>query len=138
MTNAIAKPLKILIVDDDKTFNRALEFRLTNAGFITETVFEGASALKVIQEKSYDLVVLDLVMPGMSGFEVLAEMRKINTQIPIIVLSLLHQEEDMKRVHDLGATKYFAKSSASFMGDLIKYVEGMSVGAPPAAPQSSI
>lgn len=122
----IPRPLKILVVDDDKVLNRTVEFRLRKAGFITEAVLDGKAALAAFGKTAFDLIILDLVMPGTPGLEVLKEIRKKNTQIPVAILSLLHQEEDMRRVSELGATKYFTKSSPNFMDDIIAYAEEVS------------
>ena len=127
MANGIPRPIRILIVDDDKTFNRTLEARLAKAGFRVETCFDGASALAAFSATRFDLVVLDLVMPTMPGFAVLEEIRKRDAKVPVVVLSMLHQEEDVEKVTKLGASKYLAKSSPSFMDELVKYAEEVSV-----------
>lgn len=122
----VPKPIKILIVDDDKKLNRALEFQLNKAGFITKSAFDGASALKILGDESFDLVVLDLVMPGIPGFDVLAKIRKTGSTMPVIVLSMLRQEEDMRRAKELGANEYFSKQSP-YMDDVVKYAEKISI-----------
>lgn len=126
MSQGIPRPIKILLVDDDKTFNQAVELRVSRAGFQTETANDGPTALKLFQSKSFDLVILDLVMPGMPGFEVLEAMHNARPNVPIAVLSLLHQEEDIEKVTKLGATKYFSKSDGTFLEKLIKYAEEVS------------
>lgn len=127
MPNNIPRPLKVLVIDDDKTFNRAVEARLSKEGFFPESYFDGQSGLAAFQKAKFDLVVLDLVMPGMPGFVVLEELRKVNPTMPVVILSLLHQEEDMEKVKKLGATKYLSKASPSFMDDLVHYAEELSV-----------
>ena len=127
MSPGIPRPLKILIIDDDKVFSRALEARLAKTGFRIETAFDGPSGLQLLSEKKFDVVILDLVMIGMPGFEVLPEIRKNDPNIPVIILSLLHQEEDVERVMKLGANKFFAKSAPSFLEELVKYLEEVSV-----------
>jgi DNA-binding response OmpR family regulator len=123
----VPRPLKILIVDDDQAMVRTLEMRLTRAGFLVESVLDGATALAVLKKKPFDLVILDLVMPAMPGFEVLKEMRKNDAKTPVAVLSLLHQEEDVERTKQLGATAYFSKSSPAFLDDLVKYAVALSI-----------
>ena len=122
----IPRPINILVIDDDKLFNRSVEFRLRRAGFLPQTVFDGEAALAALAKSKFDLVVLDLVMPGMTGYDVLREIRKKDAQTPVVVLSLLHQEEDVTRSTELGATKYLAKTSSTFMDDLVKYAEEIS------------
>ncbi len=127
MASGIPRPIKILLVDDDKTFNQAVEMRMYRAGFQTETANDGPTALKLFEAKPFDLVILDLVMPGMPGFDVIEAMHKIKPKVPIAVLSLLHQEEDVEKVTKLGASKYFSKSDGAFLEKLIKYAEEVSV-----------
>ncbi len=127
MANGIPRPLRILVVDDDKTFNRAIEARLAKAGFRIKACFDGESALKAFDASPFDLVVLDLVMPAMPGFAVLEELRVRDAKVPVVVLSLLHQEEDVEKVMRLGATKYLTKSSPTFMDELVRYAEEVSV-----------
>jgi two-component system alkaline phosphatase synthesis response regulator PhoP len=123
--SAIPRPIKILIVDDDKKLNRMLEFRLSNAGFMTKAAFDGEEALRILKKESFDLIVLDLVMPKMPGFDVLVEMRRLNIQAPVVVLSMLRQEEDVRRARELGAREYFVKLP-SFVDAVVKYAEKIS------------
>jgi DNA-binding response OmpR family regulator len=127
MPDNIPRPIRILVIDDDKTFSRGVEARLAKDGFRPELYFDGKAGIDAFKKTDFDLVVLDLVMPAMPGFTVLQELRKMNATVPIVVLSLLHQEEDVDRVMKLGATQYLSKSSASFMDDLITYAEKVSV-----------
>lgn len=124
--SAIPRPIRILIVDDDKKLNRALEFQLNKAGFLTKSVFDGTAALEVLKKEKFDLVVLDLVMPGIPGFDVLAEIRKSGAQTPVIVLSMLRQEGDVKHAKELGATEYLTKTS-SYTDEIVKFAEKLSV-----------
>lgn len=127
MSGGIPRPIAILIVDDDQPFNRAVEARMHRAGFNTATAGSGEEAIKKFGEKHFDLVILDLVMPGMTGFDVIEEIRKRDAKVPIAVLSLLHQEEDVERVTALGATAYFLKTDVAFVDKLVKYAEEVSV-----------
>ena len=74
---------KILIVEDEKPVAKALQLKLGRAGFESEVAFDGVDALEVLAKKNFDLIILDLVMPRMDGFEFLAELknRKINIQV---------------------------------------------------------
>ena len=122
----VPRPLRILIVDDDERLNRALELRLNKAGFMTKSAFNGAEALALLESENFDLVMLDLVMPGVPGFTVLSEMKRKGDKTPTIVLSMLRQEEDVARVKELGAKEYFVKSP-SYFDEVVKYAEQMSL-----------
>ncbi|MDP2598572.1 MAG: response regulator [Candidatus Liptonbacteria bacterium] len=123
----IPRPIRILIVDDDKKLNRALEFQLNKAGFLTKSAFDGASALNILRNERFDLIVLDLVMPGIPGFDVLLDIRRGSDMTPVIVLSMLRQEEDVRRAKELGANEYFSKQSP-YMDQVVKYAEKLSIG----------
>ena len=120
------RPLRILVVDDDRVLNNEVVARLTQSGFFPEQAFDGESALEKMSAH-YDLIILDLVMPIMSGFEVLKEMQKKNMTVPVVVLSTLRQEEDVKRAESFGARECLAKSTPNFMDTLEQYVEKVSV-----------
>ncbi len=122
----VPRPIRIFVVDDDKQLNRMLEFQLSKAGFMTKTASDGEAALEILKKEKFDLIFLDLVMPKLSGFEVLAEMRRLEDTTPVAVLSMLRQEEDVRRAKELGATEYLVKSSG-FIGEALKYAEKMSV-----------
>ena len=131
MAIPVPRPLHVLVIDDDKVINRTIEYRLSQAGFLAETAFNGESALKLLAEKKFDLVILDLVMPGMPGFEVLSEFRRKDTTTPVVVLSVLHQEEDVARAKELGANECFSKITPNFMDQVIAYATALST-TPPA------
>lgn len=101
---------KILVVEDRKPMSKALAIKLERAGFGTQVADDGESALKLLEGNSFDLVLLDLVIPKMDGFTVLAEMQARSIKTPAIVLSNLSQEEDERRARELGAIDYFVKS----------------------------
>jgi len=123
----IPRPLKILVVDDDQVMNNEVAARLRKSGFFPDQASDGASALGKMGSAQFDLIILDLVMPGLSGFDVLKEMQTKNISIPVVVLSTLRQEEDVQRAEKLGARECFAKSSPDFMDAVIKYAEDLSV-----------
>jgi two-component system alkaline phosphatase synthesis response regulator PhoP len=127
MPDGIPRPIKILTVDDDKVFSRALELRLAKAGFMTDVVFDGQSAINALTTKKYDLLILDLVMPDMSGFDLLRKIREQNIKVCSVALSMLRQEEDIMLVKELGASEYLTKSSPTFMDELVKFAEKLSV-----------
>lgn len=119
----MAEPLRILIAEDEKPIARALELKLTKSGFKTRLVPNGVEALKALSEETFDLMLLDLIMPQMNGFEVLKEIRNRNINIPVIVISNLGQEDDQRKVQELGAVSYVVKSNTS-LADIVKGIEG--------------
>lgn len=102
--------LRILIAEDEVPIAKALKLKLEKSGFEVNIAKNGEEALSMLEEEKYDLMLLDLIMPVMDGFSVLKEIRKKENPIPIIVLSNLSQEEDLKKAEDLGAMDYFIKS----------------------------
>jgi len=110
---------RILIVDDEKPLANALDLKLTHEGFITKTVYNGTDAIDALKSETFDLVLLDLVMPQEDGFKVLESAKSLNLKTQIIVSSNLSQEEDINKAKDLGAVNYFIKSDTT----LAKIVE---------------
>lgn len=101
-------PNKILIVDDDAEIRKVISIYLENEGFETYKAENGQEALKMIEENKVDLVLLDIMMPGMNGLEVCMKIRE-NNVMPIIFLSA--KSEDMDKIQGLtsGADDYITK-----------------------------
>ena len=94
---------------------RAAESRLRQGGFTVLTAVDGEEALRMTRAERPDLVLLDLIMPKLQGFEVLKMLKEdpATAPIPVIVLSNLGQDEDLKQAMDLGAIAYFIKAHLS-------------------------
>jgi two-component system KDP operon response regulator KdpE len=101
-------PVRILVVDDEVAIVRVLRSCLKAKGFETLASMNGLEAIQIIERESPDLLILDIVMPDMDGFEVLKRVREWS-QIPIIMLSALGNEEDKVKCLDLGADDYLSK-----------------------------
>ena len=99
---------RILVVDDEPQIRRALQSALTAHGYAVALAEDGASGLEAIATWAPDAVILDLVMPGVDGFEVLRQTR-IWSSVPIIVLSARGQEADKVAALDQGADDYLTK-----------------------------
>ena len=112
-------PKKILIAEDEKPMANALGLKLRSAGFETTLVYDGEAAVEAAKKTSFDLIILDLVMPKKDGFSVLAELNRLNIAIPVIVSSNLSQDEDIKRAKELGARDYFIKSDTT-LAEIVK------------------
>jgi len=100
---------KILIVEDDKHILTGLVDGLTMEGYKTVIARDGKDALAQVKEKMPDLVILDIMLPSLNGFEVCKEIRKSGANIPIIILSAKAQEADKVLGLELGADDYITK-----------------------------
>ncbi len=109
------KNVKVLMAEDDKFIARAYNDGLTRAGFSVTMASDGDEAIHKIRETKPDIILLDLIMPGKNGFEVLEEIKKDEDMkdIPVIILSNLGQETDVKKGKELGAVDYLIKSDFS-------------------------
>jgi two-component system KDP operon response regulator KdpE len=99
---------RILVVDDEPQIRRALSIALGGHGYLVELAEDGEQAIVALAAHLPDAVVLDLVMPGIDGFEVLRQTREFSN-VPIIVLSARGQEPDKVAALDLGADDYLTK-----------------------------
>ncbi len=103
----------LVVVEDEKILQKAMSIELLSVGHKVLTANNGEAGLKLIQEEKPDLVLLDLIMPKMGGFDVLKALKsdEKTKRIPVIILSNLSQDEDKKKALDLGAVDYYVKSS---------------------------
>jgi len=99
---------KVLVVDDEKTLVKALTFNLEKEGYEVVTAYDGEEALKQVESDNPDLVILDLMLPGLDGFEVCRRVRK-NLDIPIIMLTAKGDDIDKILGLELGADDYITK-----------------------------
>ena len=104
------KPTKILVVEDDPSLMKAEIFALEDAGFEVDTAEDGKIALKKIKQNEYGVIMLDLVMPNKTGFNVLTELKLKKIKIPIIVFSNMFEEISKEEALRLGAREYVVKS----------------------------
>lgn len=106
------KPKKILLVEDDDALANVYMMRLEVEGFEAKRVADGEQALAIAREYRPDLILLDIMMPKISGFDVLDILRNTpeTGSIKILVLTALSQENDRKRAEDLGADDFLVKS----------------------------
>src|SRR3989338_4131432 len=102
----------ILIVEDDDFFRELLRKKLLSKEFNILEAIDGEKGVMLIKEKKPDLVLLDLLLPNIDGFEVLLKVKGdlSTSKIPIIILSNLGQQEDIERGLKLGANDYLVKS----------------------------
>ncbi len=120
-------PKKILIVEDERLITKPLAKKLTFAGFATKEAYDGEEALAMLEAEKFDLILLDLMMPRVDGFDVLAKMKERGDQTPVIVATNLNQEKDVSRVLELGVTSYYVKADTTLeeIVDHVKSALGM-------------
>ena len=102
----------ILIIEDDKFLRELIAKKLIKEGYEISEAVDGEEGMKKVKEEKPDLVLLDLILPGIDGFEVLSRMREESalTSIPVIILSNLGQKEDVEKGLKLGAVDYLIKA----------------------------
>lgn len=102
---------KVLVVDDEPNIVLSLEFLMQQAGFEVSTALDGESALKLVSENPPDLVLLDISLPGISGFEVLEQLRcqAAFERLPIVMLTAHGREVEREKGLALGADDYITK-----------------------------
>ena len=100
----------ILIVEDEKPLAHALQLKLEHEGYTVTLATNGQEALDLLQTRTFFVMLLDLMMPVMDGFQVLERLKAIASKPVVFVLSNLSQQEDEQRVLALGARKFFIKS----------------------------
>ncbi|MCC2252382.1 MAG: response regulator transcription factor [Bacillota bacterium] len=99
----------ILIVEDEQKLSRVLQLELEYEQYVTEVAANGKDALQLIEAKDWDLVLLDIMLPELSGLEVLRRVRRSDERTPIILLTARDQVHDKVSGLDLGANDYITK-----------------------------
>lgn len=100
---------RILVVEDDKILSEGLRQALDQAGYEVYFAMDGAAGLRMAREKRPDLLILDIMMPKLNGFELITELRRQGDNVSVIVLSARTDAEDKVRGLDLGADDYLGK-----------------------------
>ena len=107
-------PPKVLVVEDEKHLAEALRFNLEAEGYSTDVVETGEAALVRLvgsERTGYDLVVLDVMLPGQDGFSVVADLRAAKQFVPVLILTALGRPEDVLKGFDAGADDYLPKTT---------------------------
>lgn len=117
---------KILIVEDDKFLRELIARKLTDEGFDIVEAVDGEDGIKKIKETKPDLVLLDLILPSIDGFEVLSRVKGDVSlaSIPIIILSNLGQKEEVEKGLELGAVDYLIKAHFT-PGEIIEKIKNI-------------
>ena len=100
---------RILIVDDEPLIRDALAFKLTKEGYFVETAEDGEKAIEILDQESFDIIISDVMMPFVSGFELLQILKERGTEAPILMLTSLNSESAIHKALDLGADDFMTK-----------------------------
>jgi two-component system response regulator VicR len=100
---------KILIVDDEPLIRDALAFKLTKDGYEVETAEDGEKAIQKIEAQEYDIIISDVMMPFISGFELVKILKERGTNAPVLMLTSLNSETAVLKAFDLGADDFMTK-----------------------------
>ena len=119
---------KILIVEDEATLQKTLQEVLTVEGYNALSALDGQRGFEIAKEEIPDLILLDIILPKMNGFEVLESLKNDETTkfIPVIILTNLGDLNDIQKALDLGATTYLVKADFS-LEDILKKIKEVMV-----------
>ena len=114
----------ILVIEDDKFLRELIVQKLSKEGYDVSEAVDGEGGIKKIREEKPDLVLLDLILPGIDGFEVLKQAKedKEVADVPVIILSNLGQQEDVEKGMKLGATDSLIKALFT-PGEIIEKIQ---------------
>ena len=120
---------RVLLVEDDRFLRRAGEAALRQRGFTVQVAADGEEALQKVQAEVPDLILLDLLMPKVTGIEVLRSLRaaEATRAVPVLILSNSSRERDLEEIKSLGVTDYLVKANLSLqeLGDrVMRLLEG--------------
>jgi DNA-binding response OmpR family regulator len=118
--------MKVLLVDDDAFLRDMYATKFIESSHEVDAASNAAEALSKLKEKDYDAVMLDMIMPGMSGLDVLAEVKKLSLapKTKFIILSNQSESVDQSAAKESGAVGYIIKAE-SIPSEVVKQVEGM-------------
>lgn len=100
---------QILLLEDEQKIADALKMGLTEDGYYVQTAYDGSIGWKLFQQYSYDLIILDINLPGMNGYDLCKKIRNKNAQVPIIMITALSSLNDKIEGYDAGADDYIIK-----------------------------
>ena len=104
--------MKVLIIEDEEALRKVLQEKMQSSGFDTSAAADGMEGWDLAKSKNPDIVLLDLVLPKRSGFDVLAMLKQDPAlkDIPVFILSNLAEDESLKKALAMGAEDYFVKA----------------------------
>jgi two-component system KDP operon response regulator KdpE len=104
-----SRPLQVLVVDDEPNLRRVFRASLTASGFAIEEARTGEEAVDMLPQHAFDLVLLDINMPGIGGVETCREIRALAPKVGIVIVTVRDSENDMVRALEAGADDYVTK-----------------------------
>lgn len=115
---------RLVVIEDDEVLSSTLQKSLKEAGFSVTLAKDGKEGLQTVQEQAPDLVLLDILLPGLSGLDVLAKLKQEEKtkDIPVLILSQLSDQDNISRAISLGAQGYLVKSDYA-LEDIVKKVQ---------------
>lgn len=99
----------LLIVDDQVGVRRLISEALLEKGYLVDQAASGREALEILKKKKYHLIILDVKMPGMSGLETLHELRKIDRNVPVVLMTAYEELDILEEAGKLGVEHYLCK-----------------------------
>lgn len=123
-SDAVTVKKRVLLVEDDAFVSKAYALFIANSGYMVDVALNVFEARKKLAAHRPDVILLDIIMPGINGFEYLTELKKSpkNKTIPVIMTSNLSEESSITRCRRLGAADYLVKSNFS-MRDVIHKID---------------
>ena len=119
---------KIIVIEDDLDINKLITYNLRKQGFIVEQVFDGDEAVERLRNEYFSIVILDIMLPGINGFDICKEIKESNNSSKsfIIVVSARSSSQDKLYAHILGADCYLSKPfRVGALIDVVKEVQAM-------------
>lgn len=114
---------RILIIEDDPELNRNIKEALLSEGMHAESVYDGFLAEKMLKKESYDCILLDINLPGKTGYELSKDFRSFNVSTPILMISAFAELEDKVQGYEVGADDYITKPF--YMRELIMKINSL-------------
>ncbi|QAA82969.1 response regulator transcription factor [Aequorivita sp. H23M31] len=115
--------MKVLIIEDDPTLNKNIGDALAAENIISESVFDGQLAERILRKSDFDCIIMDINLPGKTGYELCTDFRKFNTETPVLMLTAFSELEDKVKGFDCGADDYLTKPF--FMRELILRINSL-------------
>lgn len=115
--------MKILIIEDDPTLNKNISEALMAEDMVAESVFDGRLAERILRRTTFDCIIMDINLPGISGFDLCKDFRTYNTKTPVLMLTAFSELEDKVKGFDCGADDYLTKPF--FMRELILRIQSL-------------
>lgn len=123
MSNNLFKNSRILLAEDEETLAAGLEYNLTDEGYIVDWAKDGREAIQLFNSRNYDMIILDIMLPYLDGFEIAKQIRMKYPQMPILMLTARASSEDKVKGLELGADDYMTKPF--HLQELLLRIKGM-------------